>query len=108
MPQGWIASPPARNDEETAGGASGLAAILDCHPRPERRSRGGEGDPDLAGAGGLDPLPAPLLGAPGMTRQRRAPRQCIVAEWASTASSSRATILVILMAGFTAGPAVSL
>ena len=30
------------------------------------------------------------------------------AQCASTASSSRATMLVILMAGFTAGPAVSL
>ncbi len=28
--------------------------------------------------------------------------------WASTASSSRAMMLVILIAGFTAGPAVSL
>src|SRR6185295_13137427 len=49
--------------------------------------------------------------------QRKKPRSCdrgfspwdlISAQCASTASSSRATMLVILIIGFTAGPAVSL
>ena len=114
---GFAAAVPRLGDRHAGARACDLA-ILSARHRARPRARASRAGLRRAAATATEPLseaalvsvslvtrPVAACGKPrprGLPTQRS--RQCD----ASTASSSSATMLVILIAGFTAGPAVSL